>query len=161
MHIWRHTPSCDLFHSWKDIKSKLPPRECRAVATFTRIRPGSDKVQTPYFSWSFMCCEPNWISSTSERHCATSDSDGAPCVESNASSMHQSIPAGPSTPPPSYCGAFSRLVSPGGGAFANFVLPGGRAFANPGAIPDTHRVFYWERKQIGSSVKDRKNWRGL
>ena len=30
-----------------------------------------------------------------------------------------------------YCGAFERLVSPGGGAFANFVLPGGRAFANP------------------------------
>ena len=33
--------------------------------------------------------------------------------------------------PPGYCGAFSGLVSPGGGAFANFVLPGGRAFANP------------------------------
>ena len=46
--------------------------------------------------------------------------------------MHQSIPAAPSTPPPpGYCGAFARLVSPGGGAFANFVLPGGRAFANP------------------------------
>ena len=49
--------------------------------------------------------------------------------------IHQSIPAAPSTPP-GYCGAFARLVSPGGGAFANFVLPGGRAFANPGAIPD-------------------------
>ena len=49
--------------------------------------------------------------------------------------MHQSIPAAPSTPP-GYCGAFARLVSPGGGAFANFVLPGGRAFANPGAIPE-------------------------
>ena len=36
--------------------------------------------------------------------------------------------------PPSHCGAFARLVSPGGGAFANFALPGGRAFANPGAI---------------------------
>ena len=51
--------------------------------------------------------------------------------------MHQSIPAAPSTPPPpSYCGAFVRLVSPGDGAFANFVVPGGRAFANPGAIPE-------------------------
>ena len=39
-------------------------------------------------------------------------------------------------PPPGYCGAFARLVSPEGGAFANFELPGGRAFANPGAIPD-------------------------
>ena len=49
--------------------------------------------------------------------------------------MHQLFPAAPS-PPPGYCGAFARLVSPGGGAFANFVLPGGRAFANPGAIPE-------------------------
>ena len=38
--------------------------------------------------------------------------------------------------PPDYCGAFARLVSPGGGAFANFALLGGRAFANPGAIPE-------------------------
>ena len=38
--------------------------------------------------------------------------------------------------PPGYCGAFARLVSPGGGAFANFALPGGRAFANPRAIPE-------------------------
>ena len=37
-------------------------------------------------------------------------------------------------PPLGYCGAFTYLVSPGGGAFANFVLPGGRAFAYPGAI---------------------------
>ena len=36
--------------------------------------------------------------------------------------------------PPGYCGAFARLVSPGGGAFANFALPGDRAFANPRAI---------------------------
>ena len=61
-------------------------------------------------------------------------------------SMHQSIPAEPSTspaPPPEYCGAFAHLVSAGGGAFANFVLPGGqvpprghsRAF-------DTHAVSY-------------------
>ena len=42
----------------------------------------------------------------------------------------------PSPPHPSYCGAFARLVSPGGGAFANFALPGGRAFANPQAIPE-------------------------
>ena len=42
----------------------------------------------------------------------------------------------PPPPPPGYCGAFSRLVSPGGGAFANFVLPGGRTFAKPGANPN-------------------------
>ena len=50
--------------------------------------------------------------------------------------MHQSIPAAPSPPPPGYCGAFARLVSPGGGAFANFAVPWSRAFANPGAIPE-------------------------
>ena len=49
--------------------------------------------------------------------------------------MHQSIPPAPSSPPGN-CGAFARLVSPGGGAFANFALPEGRAFANPGAIPE-------------------------
>ena len=50
--------------------------------------------------------------------------------------MHQLILAAPSPPPPGYCGALARLVSPGGGAFANFALPGGRAFANPGAISE-------------------------
>ena len=41
-------------------------------------------------------------------------------------------------PPPllGNCGAFARLVSPGGGAFANVALPGGRAFAKPRAIPE-------------------------
>ena len=47
--------------------------------------------------------------------------------------LYQSIPAKRS-PPRGYCGAFARLVSPGGGAFA--ALPGGRAFANPGANPE-------------------------
>ena len=37
-------------------------------------------------------------------------------------SQFQVLPAPP--PPPGYCGAFARLVSPRGGAFANFVLPG-------------------------------------
>ena len=57
--------------------------------------------------------------------------------------MHQSIPPAPSPRPPGYCGAFARLVSPGGGAFANFALPRGRAFANPWAIPvlSTHTQF--------------------
>ena len=57
----------------------------------------------------------------------------------NLEFMHQSIPAAPccaQPPRPGYCGAFARLVSPGGGAFANFVLPGGRAFTNPGADPE-------------------------
>ena len=49
--------------------------------------------------------------------------------------MHQSIPPAPS-PTPGNCGAFARLVSPGGGAFANVALPGGRAFANPRANPE-------------------------
>ena len=42
----------------------------------------------------------------------------------------------PGPPPPGYCGAIARPVSPRGGAFANFTLPGGRAFANPGANPE-------------------------
>ena len=51
--------------------------------------------------------------------------------------MYQSIPAAPSSPPPTpgYCGAFAYLVSPGGGTFENFALLRGRAFANPVAIP--------------------------
>ena len=70
--------------------------------------------------------------------------------------MHQLIPAAPS--PPGYCGAFARLVSPGGGAFANFALPGGRAFANPGAISELLTLtqlpiriqlhsFYWKKRR--------------
>ena len=83
--------------------------------------------------------------------------------------VHQTIPAAPSPPPPpGYCRAFARLVSPGGGAFANLALPWGRAFANPGANPELltctrfpitiklHRGFYWKNKQIGSFVKDGK-----
>ena len=72
--------------------------------------------------------------------------------------------------PPGYCGAFARLVSPGGGAFANFALPGGRAFANPGAIPEVltrtrfpiriwlHRRFYWKKSRLAHlsrTLKDR------
>ena len=79
--------------------------------------------------------------------------------------MHQSIPLAPSTaaplPPPGYCGAFARLVSPGAGAFANFAPPGGRAFANPGAIPElltrtrfpirseyNYTTFYWKKRRL-------------
>ena len=54
---------------------------------------------------------------------------------------YQSIPAAPRAPPPppppsGYCGAFTRLVSPGGETVANFALPGDRAFANYGATPE-------------------------
>ena len=42
----------------------------------------------------------------------------------------------PPSPPPGCCGAFARLISPGGGVFANFVPPTGRAFANPGTNPE-------------------------
>ena len=60
-----------------------------------------------------------------------------------------------------------------GWGICKFWAARGRAFAKPGAIPELltrtrfairkqlHRGFYWQRKQIGSSVKDRKNWRGL
>ena len=66
--------------------------------------------------------------------------------------IHQSIPAAPTFPPPGFCEALARLVSPGGGAFANFVLPGGRAFANPKVLTR----FYWKNNTIGSFVKDGK-----
>ena len=55
--------------------------------------------------------------------------------------MHQSIPPAPSLHPPGYCGAFARLVSPGGGAFANFVLPGPRAFCQLRSF-NTHTISY-------------------
>ena len=73
----------------------------------------------------------------------------------------------PAPPSPGYCGAFARLFSPGSGAFTNFSLSAGGAFFNPGAIPkllNTHAVSYQntttqrvllEKKQIGSSAKDR------
>ena len=73
--------------------------------------------------------------------------------------MHQSIPPAPSSPHPhtGYCGAFARLVSPGGGALANFALPGGWAFANPPAKPlQLHRGFYWKNKQVGWFFKEGK-----
>ena len=69
--------------------------------------------------------------------------------------------------PPAYCGAFARLVSPGGGAFAKFALPEGLAFTNPRAIPEafdlpavsyqniTTQKVLLKKMQIGSSVKDR------
>ena len=60
------------------------------------------------------------------------------CLRSIYASVNSTGAQPPPTPPcpPGYCGAFARLVSPGGGAFANFALPGGRAFANPRAIPE-------------------------
>ena len=64
--------------------------------------------------------------------------------------MHQSISAAPSfpPPPPGYCGAFARVVSPGGGALANF---------NTHADSYQHNYtedFSGKNKQIGSFVKD-------
>ena len=50
--------------------------------------------------------------------------------------MNESIPAAPCPPSPGNCGAFARLVSPGGGAFANLARPGGLALASPGGTPE-------------------------
>ena len=65
----------------------------------------------------------------------------ARCPQGESRLYYASVNSGcaqhPPPPTPSdYCGAFARLVSPGGGAFANFALPGGRAFANPGDISE-------------------------
>ena len=51
-------------------------------------------------------------------------------------------------PPPGNCGAFTCLVSPGGGALANLARPGGRAFAYPRAF-DTHVVSDSKSKHEG------------
>ena len=73
----------------------------------------------------------------------------------------------PAPPPPGYCWAFPRLVSPGGGSFANFCSARGSGICQPRGHSrafDTHPVSYHnittqkvllEKKQIGSSVKDR------
>ena len=42
----------------------------------------------------------------------------------------------------SNCGAFARLVSPGGGALANLARPGGRAFANPEKFVDVFKGMF-------------------
>ena len=46
--------------------------------------------------------------------------------------MHQSIPPAPSLHPPGYCGAFARLVSPGGGALR---CPAAGHLPTPGPTP--------------------------
>ena len=49
--------------------------------------------------------------------------------------MYQSIPPAPSPPPPGYCGAFARLVSPGDRAFEILHCPGARHLPTPGPFP--------------------------
>ena len=83
---------------------------------------------------------------------------------------HQSITAAPSpSPPPGCCGAFALLVSPGGRALGiyKFCTAQGPGICQPrghSRALDTHAVSYQnittqkvllEKKQIGSSVKDR------
>ena len=71
-------------------------------------------------------------------------------------------------PPPVYCGAFARLVSPGGGAFAKLHYPGARHLPTLGLFPSfwhthgflseyniTAQKVLLEEKQIDLSVKDR------
>ena len=70
-------------------------------------------------------------------------------------------------PPPGYCGAFARLVSPGGWGICKFCTARGPGICQPPGHSrafDTHAVSYQnittqkvllEKKQIGSSVKDR------
>ena len=56
--------------------------------------------------------------------------------------IHQSIPAAPPPPPPvppppppGYCGAFTRLVSPGDEALKILCYPGTGHFPTPGPFP--------------------------
>ena len=48
-------------------------------------------------------------------------------------------------PPPGYCWAFARLVSPR--ILANFALPWSRAFANPGTTP---ALSFWHASEVVS-----------
>ena len=79
--------------------------------------------------------------------------------------MHQSIPPAP-RPPPGYCGAFARFVSPGVGHLQILHCrgPGIRQPRGHSRGFDAHAVSYQnittqkvllEKKQIGSSIKDR------
>ena len=75
--------------------------------------------------------------------------------------MHQSIPAAPSPLPSGYCGAFSRLFSPGGRVFAKFC-----AFRGPGICPprryyrafDTHAVSYQNITTQRLSLEKKADW---
>ena len=55
--------------------------------------------------------------------------------------IYASVKSSCDQPPLGYCGAFARLVSPGGGAFANFVLPGPRVFCQLRSF-NTHTISY-------------------
>ena len=82
----------------------------------------------------------------------------------------------PPLPPPSpgYCGAFARLVSPGGGAFANFALPP-RAWhlPTPGPSPsfwhgpgflseyNYREDFTGKTSRLAHCSRTGKDWRGL
>ena len=84
----------------------------------------------------------------------------------DSSIMHQSIPAGPS-PPRATCGHLPALSVPGVGNLQILHCPGAGHLPTPGPFPsfwhargflseyNLHRRFYWKKKQIGSSVKDR------
>ena len=64
----------------------------------------------------------------------------------------------PPPPPPRLLRGIFPPYSPGGGVLANFALPGGRNLPTTRPPPRflAHRGFYWENKQIGSSVKEGK-----
>ena len=82
-----------------------------------------------------------WLLSTFKEYLEekTSDHIQKPDIEIGKS-LEESLRGGKLVihlrPAPGNCGAFARLVSPGGGAFANFPLPWDRAFANPRATPE-------------------------
>ena len=56
-----------------------------------------------------------------------------------------------------YCGAFARLVSPGGGAFANFMLPGPWAFCQLRAF-NTHTISYQKITTQRSLLEKEADW---
>ena len=66
-------------------------------------------------------------------------------------SQFQLRPAPP--PPQATAGHLPALSFPGVGHLQILCCPGAGHLPTPGLL---HRGFYWERKQIGSSVKDRK-----
>ena len=83
--------------------------------------------------------------------------------------IYASVKSSCDQPPLGYCGAFARLVSPGGGAFANFLLPGPRAFCQLRSF-NTHTISYQnittqrillEKEADWLIVKDGKKLKGF
>ena len=117
-------------------------------------------------NWTLAVLSKNWRTPNRKIYRKSQPATRRYCLMKKLDLMHQSIPPAPSSPPGN-CGAFARLVSPGGGGIWKFCTAWGPGICQPPGhfrAFDTHAVFYQNittqkvllhKKQIGSSVKDR------